>query len=404
MEKDYEKLLGRKVISADKATLATCVNNKSILVTGAGGSIGTEICLQIARCHPHHIVLFERSEIALYSVENEIRELLGDRQDGAHIKIVPVLGSVRNKRLVEKTIQRYKVDTIYHAAAYKQVPMLEKNIIAGIQNNIFGTLVMARAAEKCQVKHFILVSTDKAVRPSSIMGATKRVAEQVLQAMNHRKSRTCFAMVRFGNVLGSSGSVLPLFRKQILSGGPVTVTHPRVSRFFMTTQEAASLVIHAGALARGGEVFILNMSSPIRIVDIAHKMIELMGRSVCQCLAADTCHCEDGIKISYTGLREGEKLTEELPGDLSVTGTPHGKILRAMEDFRPWQALEILLGRLEFACHDMDQVLAKEVLLEMVDMPTSGNLRLASQPDTGDYLIKDALDMEEGDLVTAVKH
>lgn len=348
------ELLGRDVIAPDDRLMKACTQGKSILVTGAGGSIGSELCRQLVRQNPACIVLFERSEYALYAIENEIRELVSAPEMAGRIKIVPVLGSIRNASLVEKTLQRYRIDTLYHAAAYKQVPMLERNVVAGIQNNILGTLVIARAARKLAVDNFIFISTDKAVRPVNVMGATKRFAEQIMQAMNEEGCRTRFSVVRFGNVLGSSGSVIPLFRKQILDGGPVTVTHPEVTRYFMTVEEAAQLVIQAGALARGGDVFVLDMNKPIRIADMARKMIALMGHRVCECQGLNGCHCEQGIAICYTGLRDGEKLFEELLIGKTVSGTAHPKIMRALESFLPWPMLDGMLAGLETACLTLD--------------------------------------------------
>jgi len=400
-------LLGRDVVPADSRLMGAHTQNKSVLVTGAGGSIGIELCRQLIKHNPATIILFERSEFALYAIETEIREL-AKAQDGADcIDIVPVLGSIRNRSLVEKIIKRFHVDTIYHAAAYKQVPMLERNVIAGIQNNIFGTLVMARAAEKLNVQNFILISTDKAVRPVNVMGATKRFAEQILQSLNARGSRTRFSMVRFGNVLGSSGSVLPLFRKQILNGGPVTVTHPEVTRYFMTTEEAAQLVIQAGALARGGEVFVLDMHEPIRIADMAKKMIALMGFSVCDVCTTGKCHCDTGIPIKYTGLREGEKLFEELLIGKTVAGTAHPKIMRAVEDFLDWPALEVLLEQLETGCASMRQDIIRDTLDEAIE-GFRDRVVLQDQSviaDTEEESIQPLLDKEfQSGKITALSH
>ena len=355
-------LLGREEVSADSRLISNHTRNTTVLVTGAGGSIGQELCRQLVKYQPATIILFERSEFALYAVDTELRELASLQDNAKCIDIVPVLGSIRNRTVVEKVIKRFRVDTIYHAAAYKQVPMLERNVIAGIQNNIFGTLDMAKAAEKLRVKNFILISTDKAVRPVNVMGATKRFAEQILQSLNARGSRTCFSMVRFGNVLGSSGSVLPLFRKQILNGGPVTVTHPEVTRYFMTAEEAALLVIQAGALARGGEVFVLDMQEPLRIADMARKMIGLMGYRVCHSCEQGKCDCRKGVSIKYTGLRQGEKLFEELLIGKTVAGTAHPKIMRAVEAFLDWQALQSLLERLEVGCTGMRQDIVRDAL------------------------------------------
>lgn len=360
-------LLGREAISPDNQLMRACTKGKSIMVTGAGGSIGSELCRQLCNQEPATIILFERSECALYEIEGEIRGLISAREEAKCIKIVPILGSIRNRELVEKTIQRFRVDTIYHAAAYKQVPMLERNVIAGIQNNVFGTLVMARAAEKLGVENFILISTDKAVRPVNIMGATKRIAEQILQSLNALGGKTRFSMVRFGNVLGSSGSVLPLFRKQILSGGPVTVTHPDVTRYFMTVEEAAQLVIQAGALARGGDVFVLDMHKPVRIIDMARKLITLLGYQVCCCREKASCDCERGIAISYTGLRDGEKLAEEIMIGKAVSGTAHPKIMRTVESSIEWPVLRGILERLEFASKFTDLNAIRETLAAAVE-------------------------------------
>ncbi len=259
-------------------------------------------------------------------------------------------------------MRRFAVETVYHVAAYKQVPMVEGNIVEGVQNNIFGTLVSAQCAEKTGVRNFVLISTDKAVRPTNFMGATKRFAEQILQALAVKNSPTCFSMVRFGNVLGSSGSVVPLFRRQISAGGPVTVTHPEVTRYFMTVQEAAQLVIQAGAMASGGDVFVLDMSEPIRIIDLARKMLHLMGYNV-----RDENSYRGDIAIEYTGLRPGEKLFEELLIGESVTGTDHPKIMRAEEDALPWNELEQYLQELQGACKRMDIAAIRAILMKVVD-------------------------------------
>jgi FlaA1/EpsC-like NDP-sugar epimerase len=273
-----------------------------------------------------------------------------------------VLGNTCNQNLLEVILQKFQVKTVYHAAAYKQVPMVERNVMEGAFNNTLGTAVAALAANKCQVENFVLISTDKAVRPTNVMGATKRFAEQVLQALAAQKGGTCFSMVRFGNVLGSSGSVVPLFRKQISQGGPVTVTHPEVTRYFMTVQEAAQLVIQAGAMASGGDVFVLDMHEPIKIVDLARKMIHLMGYNI-----RDEKSYEGHISIEYTGLRPGEKLFEELLIGESVTGTEHPKIMRAEEDFLPWRDLQLMLVELESACKRLDLETIRQLLIRAVD-------------------------------------
>ena len=359
---DIEDLLGRDIVPPNPELLGACITGQSVMVTGAGGSIGSELCRQIINISPARVVLLDSFEFGLYAIEEELRESLGAIEGGNQIKIVALLGSVCNQTQMENAIKSFEVDTVYHVAAYKQVPMVEKNIVEGAQNNIFGTLTSAQAAELYGVKNFVLISTDKAVRPTNFMGATKRFAEQVLQAMAQRGSATRFSMVRFGNVLGSSGSVVPLFRRQISNGGPVTVTHPEVTRYFMTVQEAAQLVIQAGSMATGGDVFVLDMNEPIRIVDLAKKMVHLMGYDV-----KDENAYRGDIAVEYTGLRPGEKLYEELLIGESVTGTEHPKIMRAEEDTLAWNALQVLLRRLEAACKGMHLAEIKSVLLEAVD-------------------------------------
>ena len=359
---DIEDLLGRDIVPPNPELLGACISGQSVLVTGAGGSIGSELCRQIITINPSRIILLDLFEYGLYEIENELRKKLLTIEGGKQIEIIAMLGSVCNKIQMENIIQSFNVDTVYHVAAYKQVPMVEKNIMEGVQNNIFGTLISAQAAEKYKVKNFVLISTDKAVRPTNFMGATKRFAEQVLQAMAQRQSTTKFSMVRFGNVLGSSSSVVPLFRQQISAGGPVTVTHPEVTRYFMTVQEAAQLVIQAGSMATGGDVFVLDMHEPIRIVDLAKKMVHLMGYEV-----KDENSYRGDIAIEYTGLRPGEKLYEELMIGESVTGTVHPKIMRAEEDTLTWEMLEKLLTRLEQARMKIDLHDVREALIEAVD-------------------------------------
>ncbi len=361
-EIDIEDLLGRDTVPPSERLLGACITGKSVLVTGAGGSIGSELCRQIINVNPARLVLLDSSEFGLYEIENELRKRLETIDGGAAIEVAALLGSVCNQRHMENLIETFRIETIYHAAAYKQVPMVERNIFEGVSNNIFGTLVAARAARKFGVRNFVLISTDKAVRPTNYMGATKRLAEQVLQAMAQGDGETKFSMVRFGNVLGSSGSVVPLFRRQISAGGPVTVTHPEVTRYFMTVQEAAQLVIQAGAMAAGGDVFVLDMHEPIRIVDLARKMIHLMGYDI-----RDGNTYRGDIAIEYTGLRPGEKLREELMIGESVTGTEHPKILRAEEETLLWERLEPLLAQLEQACGNFDLDGIQQVLKEAVD-------------------------------------
>ena len=359
---DIEDLLGREIVPPNPKLLGACITNQSVMVTGAAGSIGSELCRQIVSIKPGRVVLLDSFEYGLYEIERELKEKLELVDGGDRIQIIALLGSVCNRSQMESAIERFDVDTVYHVAAYKQVPMVEKNIIEGAQNNIFGTLVAAKAAMKYQVKNFVLISTDKAVRPTNFMGATKRFAEQVLQALAQTEQATKFSMVRFGNVLGSSGSVVPLFRRQINSGGPVTVTHPEVTRYFMTIQEAAQLVLQAGSMASGGDVFVLDMNEPIRIDDLAKKMVHLMGYDV-----KDANSYRGDIAIEYSGLRPGEKLYEELLIGESVTGTEHPKILRAEEETLSWEVLQKLLSRLKMACESIDLPGVRSVLLEAVD-------------------------------------
>ena len=359
---DIEDLLGRDIVPPNPELLGACINGQSVMVTGAAGSIGSELCRLIININPRRLILLDSFEYGLYEIENELREKLKDIENGEKIEIVALLGSVCNRVQMESAIQSFSVDTVYHVAAYKQVPMVEKNIVEGVQNNIFGTLISAQVAERYEVKNFVLISTDKAVRPTNFMGATKRFAEQVLQAIARGECATRFSIVRFGNVLGSSGSVVPLFRKQISSGGPVTVTHPEVTRYFMTVQEAAQLVIQAGSMATGGDVFVLDMNEPIRIVDLAKKMVHLMGYDI-----KDENSYRGDIAIEYTGLRPGEKLHEELMIGESVTGTEHPKIVRAEEETLSWEALQKLLNRLRKACSNIDLQEIRTVLIEAVD-------------------------------------
>lgn len=363
---DIEDLLGRDIVPPDPDLMGACITGKSVLVTGAAGSIGSELCRQIVNLRPARLVLLDSFEFGLYDVELEL-QMLRDSLPGADgvaaTEIIALLGNVCNRGLMQAVMTRFNVKTVYHVAAYKQVPMVEKNVVEGVHNNVFGTAVSALAAQQCGVEHFVLISTDKAVRPTNVMGATKRFAEQVLQALTvGQGSRTCFSMVRFGNVLGSSGSVVPLFRRQISEGGPVTVTHPEVTRYFMTVEEAAQLVIQAGSMASGGDVFVLDMHDPIKIVDLARKMIHLMGYDV-----RDENSYRGDIAIEYTGLRPGEKLFEELLIGESVTGTEHPKIMRAEEDYLPWETLEPMLNELQTACSNMDLANIRHILMRAVD-------------------------------------
>ncbi|SEG57078.1 polysaccharide biosynthesis protein [Marinobacterium lutimaris] len=322
---DPEDLLGRDAVPPMPGLIAGSIRGKSVLVSGAGGSIGSEICRQVLANQPKALVLYEVSEYALYTIEQELSSFLTDQ--GLKIPLYPVLGSVVDGARVANTLSHFGVNTIYHAAAYKHVPLVEHNVLEGLRNNVLGTRVLAQKALGAGVERFVLVSTDKAVRPTNVMGATKRMAELVLQDMAASNPKTTFSMVRFGNVLGSSGSVVPLFRRQIETGGPVTVTHPEITRFFMTIPEAASLVIQAGTLAQGGEIFVLDMGKSVRIVDLARRMIKLMGHEIRN---ADTPGGD--IEIVFSGLRPGEKLYEELLIGEDVVGTEHPKIMRAQEE------------------------------------------------------------------------
>jgi FlaA1/EpsC-like NDP-sugar epimerase len=356
-ELDLEDLLGREPVPPNSALLARDLANKAVMVTGAGGSIGSELCRQILREKPRQLLLVEHSEFALYSIQQELEAVL--RSQGAEVELVPLLGSVRDFDRMLEICRTFEPETVYHAAAYKHVPMVEHNPCEGVANNTFGTLSMVRAAVECGVASFVLVSTDKAVRPTNVMGASKRVAEMILQALANEsmvrfddaqavagliRNRTRFSIVRFGNVLGSSGSVVPLFRRQIDAGGPITLTHPEVTRYFMTIPEATQLVLQAGAMAEGGEVFVLDMGEPVKILDLARRVIELSGYTV-----KDDGNPEGDIEIEVTGLRAGEKLYEELLIGDNPTATAHRRILKAREDFLPWERLRPSLNALRSA-------------------------------------------------------
>lgn len=358
-EIEIEDLLGRDPVAPDPTLISRCITGKTVLVSGAGGSIGSELCRQILRQRPKRLLLLEMSEFALYSIEQELQALQKNLQ--LDIEVLPFLGSVLEQEKCERMMRSFAVDTIYHAAAYKHVPLVEHNPIEGIRNNAMGTLHFARAAMAAGVKCFVLISTDKAVRPTNVMGSTKRLAELIMQAFARQQKGTRFCMVRFGNVLGSSGSVVPLFRKQILAGGPITLTHPEITRYFMTIPEAAQLVLQAGSMGEGGDVFVLDMGEPVKIVDMAKRMVHLSG------LEVKSEETPDGnIEIRHIGLRPGEKLYEELLIGSNVEGTEHPLILRAQEAEIPWNLLQDLLNRLDAACarHDHDEVRA--LLLQIV--------------------------------------
>lgn len=356
---EIEDLLGRNPVAPDPRLLSVCITGKAVMVSGAGGSIGSELCRQILQLKPSRLVLLDLSEYALYSIEQELKEL--QIAHGLDVELVPCMGSVVNFEQCKRILTAFKIETVYHAAAYKHVPLVEHNPIEGIRNNVMGTLNFAKAAIAANVKCFVLISTDKAVRPTNVMGATKRLAELILQAFARAGGPTRFSMVRFGNVLGSSGSVVPLFRKQIAAGGPITLTHPEITRYFMTIPEAAQLVLQAGSMGLGGDVFVLDMGEPVRIADLAVRMVNLSGQQV------KTPTSPHGtIELRYVGLRPGEKLYEELLIGTNVTGTQHPLIMRAQETEIDWRFLEIMLKQLEDACNRADHEAIRVQLMKMV--------------------------------------
>lgn len=372
-EVDIADLLGRDSVPAQDELLEHCIKGQSVLVTGAGGSIGSELCRQILDLHPTTLILFDHSEFNLYSILSELEQRVA--RESLLVRLLPILGSVRNSEKLFDMMKTWNVDTVYHAAAYKHVPMVEHNIAEGVLNNVIGTLNTAQAALRVGVANFVLVSTDKAVRPTNVMGSTKRLAELTLQALSRelapvlfgdktnvsRVNKTRFTMVRFGNVLGSSGSVIPLFHKQIKSGGPITVTHPRITRYFMTIPEAAQLVIQAGSMGQGGDVFVLDMGEPVRIVELAEKMIHLSGLSV-----RSEKNPHGDISIEFTGLRPGEKLYEELLIGDNVAATQHPMIMSASEDHIDWDILKGKLDELLCAVDNDDYARVRQLLRDTV--------------------------------------
>ncbi|MCL8308502.1 MULTISPECIES: polysaccharide biosynthesis protein [Pseudomonas putida group] len=372
-EVDIADLLGRDAVPAQEDLLAHCVTGQVVMVTGAGGSIGSELCRQILMLEPKALLLFEHSEFNLYSIHGELEHRI--RRESLPISLVPFLGSIRNQKHLINTMTMWGVSTVYHAAAYKHVPLVEHNIAEGILNNVMGTLNTAQAALQANVANFVLISTDKAVRPTNVMGSTKRLAELVLQALSKEVvpvlfgdsnnvttvNKTRFTMVRFGNVLGSSGSVIPLFHKQIKAGGPLTVTHPKITRYFMTIPEAAQLVIQAGSMGLGGDVFVLDMGEPVKIAALAEKMINLSGLSV-----RSEKNPHGDIAIEFTGLRPGEKLYEELLIGDNVSPTQHPMILTASEDYLAWDILKDRLAKLIKAVERDDFPLVRQLLRELV--------------------------------------
>ena len=372
-EVDIADLLGRDAVPAQADLLERCISGRAVLVTGAGGSIGSELCRQILALRPTTLLLYEHSEFNLSSILCELEQRVA--RESLSVRLLPILGSVRNQDKLLSVMKTWHVETVYHAAAYKHVPMVEHNIAEGVLNNVIGTLNTAQAALQAGVANFVLISTDKAVRPTNVMGSTKRLAEMTLQALSRelapvllgdqanvsRVNKTRFTMVRFGNVLGSSGSVIPLFHKQIKAGGPLTVTHPKITRYFMTIPEAAQLVIQAGSMGQGGDVFVLDMGEPVRIVELAEKMIHLSGLSV----RTDKSPHGD-IAIEFTGLRPGEKLYEELLIGDNVAATQHPMIMSAHEDMLSWDALKSRLSELLAAVENDDYVRVRQLLRDTV--------------------------------------
>ena len=372
-EVDIGDMLGRDTVPAQADLLERCITEQTVLVTGAGGSIGSELCRQILGQTPKYLLLFDHSEFNLYSILSELEQRVA--RESLTVSLVPILGSVRNQSQLLDIMRTWHVDTVYHAAAYKHVPMVEHNITEGLMNNVIGTLHTAQAALQAGVANFVLISTDKAVRPTNVMGSTKRLAEMTLQALSRevapvlfgdssnvsQVNKTRFTMVRFGNVLGSSGSVIPLFHKQIKAGGPLTVTHPKITRYFMTIPEAAQLVIQAGSMGKGGDVFVLDMGEPVKIVELAEKMIHLSGFSV-----RSERNPMGDIAIEFTGLRPGEKLYEELLIGDNVIATRHPMIMSANEDFLPWDTLKEFLRQLMAAAAVDDFVRVRQLLRETV--------------------------------------
>ena len=372
-EVDIADLLGRDSVPAQAELLERCIKGHTVMVTGAGGSIGSELCRQILLLGPTTLLLFDHSEFNLYTIASELEERVA--RLSLPVRLLPILGSIRNHARLLDIMKTWGVTTVYHAAAYKHVPMVEHNIAEGVMNNVVGTLNTAQAALQAGVANFVLISTDKAVRPTNVMGSTKRLAELTLQALSleaapvmfgdqsnvYQVNKTRFVMVRFGNVLGSSGSVIPLFHKQIQSGGPLTVTHPKITRYFMTIPEAAQLVIQAGSMGQGGDVFVLDMGEPVKIIELAEKMVHLSGLSI-----RSEKNPQGDISIEFTGLRPGEKLYEELLIGDNVVSTEHPMIMSAHEDHMSWDVLKRCLARLLDAVDDDDYTRVRHILRETV--------------------------------------
>ncbi|MEL0622245.1 nucleoside-diphosphate sugar epimerase/dehydratase [Marinomonas arenicola] len=366
-----DDLLGRDVVEPDTALMGENIRGKVVMVTGAGGSIGSELCRQIIKQRPTTLILFDVTEFAVYQIDKELHEIL--EQAPFSVKVVPLIGSVQRINRLVSTMKAFAVDTVYHAAAYKHVPLVEYNVVEGVRNNTFGTYYCAKAAIESGVESFVLISTDKAVRPTNVMGATKRMAELALQALAEEEAKkpqgTRFCMVRFGNVLGSSGSVIPVFKKQIAENRPITVTHPKIIRYFMTIPEAAQLVIQAGSMGKGGDVFVLDMGEPVKIVDLAENLIRLSGLEV-----KSVDNPNGDIEIQFTGLRPGEKLYEELLIGDNVQKTKHKRIMTANERFLSLPDFVETMSQLDKACHAFDHGKVREILIEAPTdfQPTDG--------------------------------
>jgi len=361
-ELDIEDLLGREPVVANGLLLNRNIHGKVVLVTGAGGSIGSELCRQIKKCQPKILLLVDMSEFSLYQIHQEL--VRADGGESTPIEIVPLIASVCREDRMHEIMAAWRPHTVYHAAAYKHVPLVEQNVAEGVRNNVWGSWICAKAAARNGVLNFVLISTDKAVRPTNVMGASKRLAEMVLQGLASapaEAAKTAFSMVRFGNVLGSSGSVVPLFREQIANNGPISLTHAEITRYFMTIPEAAQLVIQAGAMASGGDVFVLDMGQPVRIYDLAVRMVELSGLTL-----RDETNPHGDIEIQVTGLRPGEKLYEELLIGDSPMPTQHPRIMKAHEDFMPWSVLLDRLRVLQLTVDQNDVPAIKTMLAELV--------------------------------------
>ena len=362
-ELDAEELLDRTPVQPDEVALREKVVGKTIIITGAGGSVGSELCVQVVQRSAFRLIHIDTNEHALYQVHNKLMAMVVDVECSGFPQLIPLLCSVQDEKRVTSIIRTWKPDIIFHAAAYKHVPIVEQNLSEGLKNNVFGTWTLANAAAALKVKEFVLISTDKAVRPTNVMGATKRLAEMTVQVMQDRTdSTTCFSMVRFGNVIESSGSVIPRFKEQILAGGPVSVTHPEVTRFFMTITEAAQLVIHASAMATGGEVFVLDMGKPVKILDLAKRIISLSGLTI-----KDEENPNGDIEIKITGLRPGEKLFEELLIGGDPQPTTHPLIMHANENYLPWEKLQTVLEVLKTAADANDVQLIRNIIKDVID-------------------------------------